>query len=406
MRYKKKDLEKNVKLYYTYFIVNRISFLVPILILFWQSFLLSFTQIAIISITFAIAVLLFEIPTGALADTIGRKKVIVASSLLLLFYSILMALPIFITVNAFYIFIVAYFIAGLGVALGSGADSALFYDSLKHLKREKEFSTHFSKFASKTHFIRAIVVIIGGLLGYISLNLPILIQLIPSTITFFVALGFVETSKVKKKSTMQSQIKQIKYSLKNIYQNKIILWLIIFSASFFAFSVMTTEYDEIFLKNVGIPIYIFGFIFASADFLRGYFISKSDKFIKKFKDKLWLVLLILPSIAFLLYLKFDNFYFQVINIILLFIVISSFSLSENVFETTLHDNTKSSMRATVFSVKSMIMNLAYLIMPIFGLLTDKYGLIISTKIFSGISFIILLVIVLFKPKIKTKTHTL
>ena len=400
------NLEKNIKLYYIYFIASKISFLVPILILFWQSFSLSFTQIAIISTTFAATILLFEIPTGALADTIGRKKIIIASSFLLLSYPILMALPIFININAFYIFIFAYFLAGIGVALGSGADSALFYDTLKHLKKEKEFSLHFSKFASKMHFIRAAVVIIGGLLGYLSLNIPVIIQIIPALITFIVALNFVETNKTKKKFTISSQVSQVKSSLKNIYHNKILRWLIIFSASFLAFSVMTTEYDEIFLKNAGIPIYAFGFIFASADFLKGYFISKSDKFIQKFKNKVWIILSILPSITFLLYLAFNNSYLQLIDIALLFVFISSMSLSENLFETTIHDNTKSSMRATVFSIKSMVMNILYLTMPLFGLLTDRYGLIISTKVFGGISFIMLLTIALSKPKIKTKKYKL
>ena len=74
-----------------------------------------------------------EIPTGLIADKIGRKFSIIISLSLQLIGEIL-----FLFAQNYLFFIIISIIAGIGFAFQSGCSQALVYDSLKEQKRENE----------------------------------------------------------------------------------------------------------------------------------------------------------------------------------------------------------------------------------------------------------------------------
>ena len=75
-----------------------------------------------------------EVPTGALADRFGRRwSLMLGSSLFAA------AVFIFGIADNYPIILLSYTAWGLALTFQSGADTALLYDSLKHLNREEEF---------------------------------------------------------------------------------------------------------------------------------------------------------------------------------------------------------------------------------------------------------------------------
>ncbi len=95
---------------------------------------LDFTQVAIISAISTITSNLFEIPTGAISDVIGRKWT--------LFWSFaLSTLGLLIVANGqtFMIFAIGRIISGFASALFSGTHESLLYDSLKSTHQENQF---------------------------------------------------------------------------------------------------------------------------------------------------------------------------------------------------------------------------------------------------------------------------
>ena len=105
-------------------------FMIPVWIAFLQS-RISVSQIAMyVSITF-LTQLVLELPTGALADMIGRRRTIAFAYLVDATHYLLFGFT-----WLFPQFIGLAIISGLGEALRSGSLEAIVYDSLKQDKKE------------------------------------------------------------------------------------------------------------------------------------------------------------------------------------------------------------------------------------------------------------------------------
>ena len=127
--------KSNINLFYLFKIVNSLELTLSIFVLFMLANKLTMTQVMILETIFIICVLLFEIPSGAFADLYGRKLALAISMILISFSLVIFGLG-----TNFWIFLIAQIINSLGTAFSSGADSAFLYDSLKEIKKEKDYS--------------------------------------------------------------------------------------------------------------------------------------------------------------------------------------------------------------------------------------------------------------------------
>lgn len=108
----------------------------PFLILFFREQGLTFLQIGILYTVRELTTNLLDVPTGVLADTVGRRVTMVLSML-----TYLLSFALFTLTSSFYPFALAMFLYGLGDALRSGTHKALILAYLKmrgwsHLKVE------------------------------------------------------------------------------------------------------------------------------------------------------------------------------------------------------------------------------------------------------------------------------
>lgn len=115
-------------------------FYYPVYALIFLDFGLTLEQFGILNAVWALTIVLSEVPSGALADTIGRRKLLITAGLCM---ATEMAVLLLATPGAgtlvFYLFLVNRIISGLAEAAASGADEALAYDSLKAAGRELEW---------------------------------------------------------------------------------------------------------------------------------------------------------------------------------------------------------------------------------------------------------------------------
>ena len=90
---------------------------------------LKLEQYAILNVIWAVTILLFEIPSGAFADVIGRRlMVIVAAALMVGEMFVFAFAPV--GVWLFPLLVINRVLSGMAEACASGADEALAYDSL------------------------------------------------------------------------------------------------------------------------------------------------------------------------------------------------------------------------------------------------------------------------------------
>ncbi len=102
-------------------------------VLFWLARGLGLGQIMIFMSTYSISLLIFEIPTGVLADRFSRKWSLVIGALLQVAAGVTM-----VSTNYVPVLIGVYVLIGLGFAFISGAGGALIYDFLKQRGREED----------------------------------------------------------------------------------------------------------------------------------------------------------------------------------------------------------------------------------------------------------------------------
>ena len=97
-----------------------------ILTLYFQHHGISFYKIGLIMSAYQLSQLIFEVPTGVIADRYGNKK-----SVLLSIVCNLISLSIYIYLSDYISYIIAIIIFGIGQTLVSGALDALIIDKVQ-----------------------------------------------------------------------------------------------------------------------------------------------------------------------------------------------------------------------------------------------------------------------------------
>ncbi|MDH3329905.1 MAG: MFS transporter [Desulfobulbaceae bacterium] len=106
-------------------------FYYPVFTILFLDFGLTIEQFALLNTVWAATIVLAEVPSGALADIVGRKRLLVATSLLMMVELLLICfVPLGNMTLVFWIFFLNRILSGLAEAMASGADEALAYDTL------------------------------------------------------------------------------------------------------------------------------------------------------------------------------------------------------------------------------------------------------------------------------------
>ncbi len=122
----------NIRLFIAFKVFFNSRFYYPVFTILFLDFGLSVAQFAILNAVWAATIVLAEIPSGALADIIGRKRLLVfATFTMMIEIGIISFVPTTDPFIVFVIFLVNRVLSGLAEAAASGADEAIAYDSLK-----------------------------------------------------------------------------------------------------------------------------------------------------------------------------------------------------------------------------------------------------------------------------------
>jgi MFS family permease len=137
----------------------------PILAILFLDLGLTLDQYVMLNLIWAATIFLFEVPSGALADTFGRKKLLVTASLLMVAeMSCLLFAPKDGGWLLFSICVVNRLLSGLSEAAASGADEALAYDSLPEKNREEAWDAVLARAMRLRSVAYVFAMILGGLM--------------------------------------------------------------------------------------------------------------------------------------------------------------------------------------------------------------------------------------------------
>lgn len=362
---------RNIVLMYLLSIFGGMLFFLPIFALYLQENLFTLTNVALIFSIQAIAIVLFEYPTGAIADLLGRKKSLVISNI-----AVLIGI-IFLAIGGNIIFFIIYaIINAFGQSLFSGADSALIYDTLKQEKKEKYFKKIIGTKYALWPIGASIGAIVGGYLATSSFSLPVIATFIPLSIALIMTIMLKEPryEKENHKNIFKHMFKSSGIIIKN-YQ---LVILLLSALIFIGFGDSIHALKPIFFQFKEIPIIYFGYIFAISFGLSsiGHYISHDIS--EKFGDK---KTIIMAAFILTLFILLATFVSPWIAISFLLIKQLFYGIGRPSTEHLLHLETDSKKRATVISGYNLMRHLGIAIfIPLIGYFSEIYNINIGFRI--------------------------
>ncbi len=120
----------NARLFVLFRIFFNCRFYYPVYFILFLDFGLGVDAFTTLNLVWAIAIVLLEVPSGALADQLGRRTLVVAASIFMILEMLVLCLTPVGSGLVFVLFLVNRILSGAAEAAASGADEALAYDSL------------------------------------------------------------------------------------------------------------------------------------------------------------------------------------------------------------------------------------------------------------------------------------
>lgn len=372
--------EKNVRLYRWFTLSYNARAYYPVLAVLFVDLGLRLEDYSRLNALWAAAILLLEIPSGALADTIGRRKLVIFAAVLMI---VEMGLLIFAPINGGMLLlgmcIVNRVLSGVSEAAASGADQALAYDTLEvkgesGLWEEKVLPV-VMRWRSAAFVIS---MLLGGMLydatavnkvcsflGFQTtftseqtMRFPLWMVFFQGVLCLIMAVQMRDPRPIEKKegSSTRQALKLTMETLKWAFSTKrvaiIIIGTVLIDAFIRNYATVTSEY----YREIQVPPWAWGFMGASAGLL-GMITPELAKWLdKRFTAPLALSWVGVIALVGLAGVGLTIPYWGVIPSIL---CMSCFSLFTFISDNNLHKLVDSSRRATILSVKGMALNLGY-----------------------------------------------
>lgn len=383
----KELMERNIKLHYIIGCLMWGRFFIPVLALFYIASQVSLEQFTIIFSVFALSTLILEIPSGVVADILGKKKTLLLSRTTYLIELYILAFH-----NGFLLFLIAKIISGFGVSLSSGTSSALLYDSLKKLKREKDHKKISGKIQSITSFFMAIVFLMGGVLFSIHYKLPALISLPLSTIGLILTFYITEPYSNNKKLTMKASLDHLKESFRLFWKKDYIKYIVLLAVPTATTVSIMYSLSSAYLENILIPVTLIGAVAFTGSMVASYTAKKAHRLEKNIGERksLDLIQLLTILIIFLMSLML-NYVGLVFYLAIPFLA----AFSAITFNDYANKHIQTKNRATMLSIKNFFSELGiFLIFPAVGYFSKIQSMGDSFK-YLGIFLTIYLIILSF-----------
>ncbi len=323
-------------------------FHVPILALFYIASQVSLDEFAIIMSVFSLVILLFEIPSGVFADLVGKKK-----TLLLARFCYVLEIAGLAFFDGFYPFLIAKIISGLGVSLDSGTSSALRFETLKKMKREKDHKKISGNIFAITNISMAFVFIIGAYLFTLHYKYPVYLSLPFIVLGFFLTFFLTEPYPVKHRLTFKKATAHFVEGIAYFFRNTSLRILALYSVPLATVIAITLSLSSVYFEMIAIPLVFMGVIAFLGSICTAYTAKKADVLEKFFGEK---KSMFVSSFAILLCMFGIIFLFPYYGLLFYFLL----SLVSGFFSIIIDNYTNTRVtkkhRATMLSVRNMMDN--------------------------------------------------
>jgi len=352
-------------------------FYYPVLAVLFLDLGLSATQYTLLNFVWAIAIVVAEVPSGALADRIGRRPLIIASAVcMVLEMALLLAAPLNGGLTLLLICLANRMLSGLAEALASGADESLAYDSLAAESRGHEWPDVMADVIHWQSLGLCLAMLVGaavydphltnGLMAFlgsdmridqgIALRFPIALNLVSALVVLWLALGMREPDATGTQPHSATGWQDIGDAGTWILRTPVALFVIIGGVLIDSVIRLFLTFGSAYYRLIDLPEASFGFIGATMAGL-GILVAplarhlvRSSSLLRNFMILTALTLVGLTGVA----LKIPLW-----GVVFSIPLAAAMTALGFIVSNTLNAHAHSAQRATVLSFKGLVFNLGY-----------------------------------------------
>lgn len=323
--------------------------LAAVMVLFYQMRGLQMDQIFYLTIVWSLTALVCEVPSGYIADVIGRKKTMLIGTVLFMISQVHR-----IYATDYWEFALQFVLMSAAFSCFSGTEEALLYESLKAVGREDEMLTQNGRLSSARQIFKMFTPLIGSFIARDLTEAQYCILLWIDVGTAFIALLILAflTEPPHVKQVLDEEVGIFAESLKTIKENPWMMRvsankILIFTGAFFTWRV----YQPILLEHGVTAIWLGVFYFLSSvfGFLGTWFLGAIEKRIGLVSFMTWTTIVsvvmyivgIVSSMHILLFVSF-------------LVIITISILREPAFSDLVNRHVHSKSRATTLSNLNML----------------------------------------------------
>jgi len=339
----------------------------PIVALFYTDNGLSSLDIYILQAVYSFSVAVLEVPSGYMADVIGRKKSLLIGSILGTLGFVIYSFS-----HGLWGFLFAEIILGLGGSFISGSDSALLYDSLASMRMKSKYLRIEGRITSVGNFAETSAALAGGLIAtWLSYRSVYIAQTAVAAIAIPAALLLTEPPRLSNKLKLSfRQIAEVgHYSL---FKNKKLSISIMLSSIIGTATLCMAWTTQIYFVENGLNEKQITPLWIGLNLLVAISAFWVEKLIKKmgFKNALVSILILIP----LGYLSLSTLPFAwATGSLFLFYAVRGYATP--VLKDLINNNCSSEIRATVLSIRSLIIRISFAVLgPFIGSFAAKSSL--------------------------------
>lgn len=369
----KKDEFRLLWVFYLSSLLQGLSVVImPFMIVYFRELGFSFFQIALLTSAFALGMFFFEVPTGAFADGWSRKY-----SVILGFFLTAICVALISLFTSFFPIFILWFLAGMGMTFVSGAEESWVVDNLNYYNRKDLHHEFFVKWNSLAAFGFIFSSLIGAILvkNYSISILWVIFGFGFLLVGLILSVFGKEMYKPKKLRLFES-IKQTFHNSKKGFKFVVkhrTVFLLILGAVFTALMFFAEDGWQPFLVKLSLPTHALGFVYSliGVALVISPFLSK---LLVKMKVKNAVSIIIFIKMLILLAVFFLVPPLYLIGAGIFILAFGFRGLIDPLLQTYLHKFIPKNIRATVVSVKSMVLAVSFALFALIaGALMDVFG---------------------------------
>jgi MFS family permease len=374
---------------------------------------MSLWQIGIVEGIYHLTSLLCEVPTGALADLLGRKKVILVGRIFSAISSLLCLFG-----GNMWNFALAFSISAIGQNLNSGSEEALVYDSMKELGQEERYIKVNGRLNVLIEIAQGIATVLGGVIAEYSFAWCYIISVFVAFLALIPALLFVEP-KVKNDNNQDKKATELgsdpgrsigvdefsvletkrkvfailkdhfKVCIEIIRSDVDLRNILLYYPFVFTFHTIVFFYGQEFFSLAGLNKIEISMIMLFASMISILGALSSERMLSLFRHKARYVASTLMGFGILAMSRHN----LIVSIIAFGIINYANAVLYPIQSAAINELIPSKQRATIISVNSMLFSVLMMILfPICGLVADHFDIHLAFFILGLLQLVIMVVL--------------